>query len=64
MPYSETGLNTDPAFRRQRARKAALSRTDLDHYIAKIVESAGALTDEQRVRLAELLPPVADGEVA
>ena len=48
----------DPEFRRARARKAAKARTSLDHYVAKIVEAAPALTDEQIDRLRQLIPAV------
>jgi hypothetical protein len=39
-----------------RARKAARTRTSVDHHIAKVVESARALTDEQVEQLRSLLP--------
>lgn len=58
MSYSETGLLADPSFRRERARKAAAARTTTDHYIAKLVEAAPPLTDEQRAKLSALLRPV------
>lgn len=49
-----TGTLADPAFRRERARKAGLARTSIDHYIAKVVEAAERLTDDQRDRLAAI----------
>lgn len=50
------GKLADPDFRRERARTAALARTSLDHYVRTIVDRAPELTDEQRARLATLLP--------
>lgn len=51
------GKLADPAFRHERARKAARARTSIDHYVRAIVDRAPELTDEQRARLAALLPP-------
>ena len=45
----------DPEFRRWRARKAALTRTSIDHYIDKVVAAAPELTPEQKDRLATIL---------
>jgi hypothetical protein len=42
-------------WRKQRARKARAAQSSLDHHIGKLVESAPALTAEQRDRLATLL---------
>lgn len=51
MAYYETGLLADPNFRRERARKAATSRTTIAHHVAAIVERADELTAEQRAAL-------------
>lgn len=56
MPAS-TGKLADPDFRHRRAQHAARARTSLDYHIAKLVDSAPRLTDEQRDRLAGLLRP-------
>ena len=45
----------DPEWRRWRARKAALTRTTIDHHIDRIVAAAPTLTREQRDRLAVIL---------
>ena len=45
--------NMTPAERVERARKAALARTTVDHHIRML--AGKTLTDEQRDRLAELL---------
>jgi hypothetical protein len=49
------GPLSDPAVRRERASRAGRSRTSVDYYVQKLVESAPALTPEQRDRLALLL---------
>lgn len=55
MPNS--GKLSDPVWRRERARKAALARTTVDAHIRALVDAAPPLTDEQRNRLAALLAP-------
>lgn len=50
-----TGSISDPEFRRRRAQHAAAARTKLDYHIAKLVDQAPKLTDEQRTKLAALL---------
>lgn len=57
MSPAVTGSLDDPDFRHRRAQHAARSRTSVDHYIAKLVDSAPELTAEQRDRLAGLLRP-------
>lgn len=54
---SLTSVEADPAFRRERARKAARARTSLDYYVAQVVEAAGELTPAHLERLRALLPP-------
>jgi hypothetical protein len=44
-----------PAWRQEWAPKAGRARTTLDHRIAKLVEQAAALTDEQVEALRRLL---------
>jgi hypothetical protein len=44
-----------PERRTERARRAALARTSVDHYIKALVDRAPELTAEQRDRLALLL---------
>ena len=44
----------DPAWRSARARKAAATRTSLEHHIAKVVDRAPELTSEQIDRLREI----------
>ena len=61
MPQSTTGKLADPSWRRQRATTAAKARTSLDHHVAKVVESAPALTADQLDRLRQLLPEVKGG---
>jgi hypothetical protein len=56
MPASLTGKLADPAFRTERARRAAATRTSLDHHIQKVVDAAPTLTAEQIERLRALLP--------
>jgi hypothetical protein len=55
-----------PEVRRERARKAgrasAAARMSVDHYIAKLVEAAPPLTDEQRAKLSVLLAPAGGAE--
>jgi hypothetical protein len=50
-----TGKLADPAWREERARKAALARNSVDAHIRALVESAPALTTEQADRLRALL---------
>jgi hypothetical protein len=52
-----SGKLADPEFRKQRAKNAANQRTTLDHYVAKLVDAAPQLSDEQKSRLAVLLHP-------
>jgi hypothetical protein len=64
MP-SLNGKLADPQFRERRARKAAIARTSIDHYVKKIVDAAPELTEDQRSVLAALLRPAAQiGEAA
>lgn len=51
------GNSADPQFRRDRARKAALARTSLDHHVDRLVAAAPELTPAQRARLSALLRP-------
>ena len=60
MPASFPGKLADPAFRRERARRAATTRTSLDHHIQKVVDAAPTLTAEQIERLRALLPVARD----
>lgn len=46
----------DPTWRSDRAWKAGKSRTTVDYYIKKLIESAPALTSEQIEKLRALLP--------
>jgi hypothetical protein len=57
------GSLSDPAVRKERARRGGASRTTVDYYVTKVVESAPALTSAQRDRLAALLRPPAGGDV-
>jgi hypothetical protein len=50
-----TGKLADPAWREERARRAALARTSVDAHIRALVESAPALTTEQADQLRALL---------
>lgn len=52
-----TGKLADPAFRRERAAKAARTRTSIDHHIEKVVDAAPDLTASQRDKLAMLFRP-------
>jgi len=52
----------DPAWRHERARKAAAARHSLDARIAALVRSAPKLTPEQAARLRTLLPAPAGGD--
>jgi hypothetical protein len=45
----------DPAWRRERARKARAAQDTVDYHIAKLVEDAPPLTSEQKDKLALLL---------
>lgn len=55
MAYN--GKLADPDFRHQRAKKAARARTTVDYHIAQVVDAWPTLTETQRSRLAQLLPP-------
>lgn len=48
--------SSDPAWRRERARKGGLARTRLDYHIRAIVARAGKLTPDQVTQLRSLLP--------
>lgn len=62
---ASTSKLSDPAWRVERARKAAAARHSLDTYVKTIVDRAPELTPEQRARLAVLLAPAhAEGKVA
>ena len=58
------GSESDPAVRRERARLGGQSRTSTDYYLAKVVERADELSDEQvevlRIVLAPT-PPAGEG---
>jgi hypothetical protein len=56
MPRTPSGKLDDPAWRRERARIAGLSRTTLDYHVAKVLERAGELSDEDAARIRALLP--------
>jgi hypothetical protein len=62
MPRPVTGKLTDPAWRHERARKAALARTSTDAHIRALVAAAPPLTAEQRAKLAALLHTPAGGD--
>jgi hypothetical protein len=65
MPRSRsTGKLADPAWRTERARKAAAARTTTDAHIRAIVDRAPELTPAQRERLALLLHPRAGDHAA
>jgi hypothetical protein len=64
MPRAATGKLADPAWRHERARKAALARTSTDAHIRALVEQAPPLTAEQRARLAVLLHVPAGDDAA
>jgi hypothetical protein len=51
------GKLADPAFRRDRARNAAVARTTLEAHIRAVADRAPELTAAQRERLALLLHP-------
>ena len=51
------GPLTDPDVRRERATRAGRSRTGVDYFIRKLVESRPALSAEQAEELRALLPP-------
>jgi len=55
MPRPVTGKLSDPAWRHERARKAALARASTDAHIRALVEQAPPLTAEQRAQLTALL---------
>jgi hypothetical protein len=55
--YQRTGLNIDPTFTRERARKAGRAAHSVDAHIRALVDAAPTLTAEQRDRLATLLRP-------
>jgi len=58
-PY--VGKLADPAFRRERARKAGAASNSVDAHISAIVRRAGKLTPEQTEKLRALLPAPAAG---
>jgi hypothetical protein len=58
--YQRTGLNIDPNFTRERARKAGQASHSVDSYIRRLVDAAPKLTPEQRDRLATLLRATPD----
>jgi hypothetical protein len=49
------GPLSDPAVRRERARRARAAQTTIDYYVAKVVERAPELSQAQRNRLSVLL---------
>ncbi|MET7570798.1 hypothetical protein ABZT04_20210 [Streptomyces sp. NPDC005492] len=51
----------DPEFTRERARKARAAQLSIRHYVQKVVENAGELTDEDYAQLRTLLRPVNGG---
>jgi hypothetical protein len=58
VPRTKTeriGPLSDPAVRRERARRAGLASHSLDCYVRKLVARAPELTNEQRDKLALLL---------
>jgi hypothetical protein len=57
MSRPATGKLADPAWRAERARKAAAARTTLAAHVQAVVDRAPELTDAQRERLALLLHP-------
>lgn len=58
-----TGKLADPAWRAERARKAAAARTTTDAHIKAVVDRASDLTPAQRERLALALHPgTGDGQ--
>jgi hypothetical protein len=59
-----TGKLADPAFRRERARRAATTRNSVDFHIKKVVEAAPSLTADQVERLRSLLPEGGDDAAA
>jgi hypothetical protein len=50
------GKLADPAFRHERARKAANARNSVDAHIRALVDAAPKLTAEQAAQLRSLLP--------
>jgi hypothetical protein len=50
-----TGKLADPAWREERARKAANARTTLDAHVKAVVDRAPDLTAEQREKLELIL---------
>lgn len=51
------GPLSDPAVRRERAKRARAAQSTSDYYIRKLVESAPSLTPELAEELRALLPP-------
>ncbi|WP_329334658.1 hypothetical protein OG252_07535 [Streptomyces sp. NBC_01352] len=51
----------DPEFTRARAKKARAAQLSVRHYVNKIVENAGELTDADYAKLRTLLRPVSGG---
>jgi uncharacterized membrane protein len=49
------GPLTDPAVRRERARRARAAQMTIDYHLKKIVDNASALSAEQRSTLADML---------
>jgi hypothetical protein len=50
------GPLSDPAVRRERARRARAAQNTIDYHVRKLVESANALSAEQAEQLRALLP--------
>lgn len=55
--HTTSGKLADPAWREERARKAALASHSLDAHVKAIVDRAPELTPAQREQLALLLRP-------
>ncbi|HEY8828089.1 MAG TPA: hypothetical protein VIM17_10065 [Jatrophihabitantaceae bacterium] len=49
------GPLSDPAVRRERARRARAAQTTLDYHIKKLVDGASELSAEQRDSIAQML---------
>jgi hypothetical protein len=60
MSHPAAGKLADPAWRQERARKAANACTGIDYHVRAIVARAGKLTPEQIEVLRSLLPEPAD----
>jgi hypothetical protein len=61
--HTTSGKLADPAFRAERARKAAQASHSLDAHIRALVNAAPPLTPAQREKLTQLLHP-GDGNAA